>query len=1525
MKRVLRKNKKVLAIFLAVAMVISIIPISANVFAKNDKSENYAKEVAKDSASGGNNENDFAYISKLEIMKDHGSVWGKGIITGTGDFDSDDERGNDSSESNDRVRSYDNITYYVSTTIQTQDINDSYADGRVGYEVILPDDDDLKLGESSMSWAQNLTVKTESGEKIYTFYRKLPNINDVAIPGGCDVPIVVEVGGKGEGDLVQPKISAWVENCEEKVQIIPDEVYVTAAPKYNIQLVKEGISQESAYDFSKGEFNTEYGKVQGYQASYGIVLQLRNDNYNKGIKGIELPKGDITFDVDFSSSLTPVGGQKQDITSDFTPLLYSLNENKFDLYRVSGIPGSNGGGDDFCYDSGKWSAVQNGSKVSITVKDYNIDMSKFPKQNLGGSEKYNLDDGKVGVGCFAAWKFSMIQPTKNNETGKTIQETYNCTSGTVQIDAVDSNMKATSVSDVVCTEQTISNDDAQSLVQQLTAPGRYSQTIFYSPRNLIHYGTDYERNKNILNGSDAAIIGQELAYSSSYSESNVGEINISGHTVAANQLVKFDDSAIELDSSIKTKGSTRDFNYNIIFAAKKDKTGWNHNGLNPDEDGYDAEMLNAQEEDLIYFDSLAELQKEGYVCVGVLYEWRGCNTTQDALNLELQTNIKIKSDYNIAKGVYVITETTKAWLAKDVMDDAATYLNKDTKDITLEDMKNYANNAMPSYTNIENYGKPSQENSISINKNNPYKKATYNESGYAGGETAGWNIGDSIYIVPYKTKISKQVEQKNGTERKQKYELDNGERYVDYILATGMEFTQAVDTESSDWHTTVYITDTLPKGLTYVPGSSNWGGEYTENSPQAGTVTGGLNVEPTVEKQNNGTTLLSWKIENVKVNNGDLPSLHYSCEIGDQLNPSNDVKNEEILNNVATIGTTEDKRVKEFNYNNKSTASISLIKLASYNITKTGTKYLEQFGTANYKMVINNSGNNNKENVYAVDSMPFDGVNNNIMKGTYRILSMRLNVTAAKQIDDVDVYYTNDVMYAGKLASQIDSETIKNEWKKAIIDRQTGEITGEGLINGWPVAWAYLDDDMPSMSTAAIDMTYSLENAAKGDVLYNSYSQPTLVKQVKSVVYSRRLEGRVFEDVDKDGIYNNDDKTFSNVKVILYKKDGTKVAETFTDENGKYSFEKLESGDYYVEFEQGDDNDFSNYKITKKDETASDENSKATEIDNEETTKMSRGTIVDILMPTIAKMIEDNITDYEKKYQNMGLISTKVSETTEVTTEEITNESETTQEVTTEKVTIPETTAQETTTKQATTEKVTVPETTQKVTMPETTTVPETTTEKASVPEITTQKTTESETTTKQTTTEKTTEPEATTQQDTTQKETNPITTSEATTKNTPVETTKKETEETTKKTAGEITTTGNASGQETTNKSISGDITKNESFAVITTNQATETTTAAKKKTTVKKNAKKNGGVKGAYDKKNNKSRYAEISGTENKDSNGSNGEANGVDSKYSSNNGNAPKTGESMMIILYLGLFMVSGLLLIIFDRKMRKRIKK
>lgn len=59
---------------------------------------------------------------------------------------------------------------------------------------------------------------------------------------------------------------------------------------------------------------------------------MRNDDYDKGIKGVELPKGDITFDVDFNSTFFPTGGTLQNITETYTPLLFSTDENKNECF-----------------------------------------------------------------------------------------------------------------------------------------------------------------------------------------------------------------------------------------------------------------------------------------------------------------------------------------------------------------------------------------------------------------------------------------------------------------------------------------------------------------------------------------------------------------------------------------------------------------------------------------------------------------------------------------------------------------------------------------------------------------------------------------------------------------------------------------------------------------------------------------------------------------------------------------------------------------------------------------------------------------------------------------------------------------------------------------------------------------------------------------------------------------------------------------------------------------------------------------
>ncbi|MEQ6092751.1 SdrD B-like domain-containing protein [Staphylococcus saccharolyticus] len=55
--------------------------------------------------------------------------------------------------------------------------------------------------------------------------------------------------------------------------------------------------------------------------------------------------------------------------------------------------------------------------------------------------------------------------------------------------------------------------------------------------------------------------------------------------------------------------------------------------------------------------------------------------------------------------------------------------------------------------------------------------------------------------------------------------------------------------------------------------------------------------------------------------------------------------------------------------------------------------------------------------------------------------------------------------------------------------------------------------------------------------------------------------------LDKNGIQDNDEKGISGVKVTLKDGNGNIIGETTTDENGKYQFDNLDSGDYIVHFE----------------------------------------------------------------------------------------------------------------------------------------------------------------------------------------------------------------------------------------------------------------------------------------------------------------------------------------------------------------------
>ena len=96
---------------------------------------------------------------------------------------------------------------------------------------------------------------------------------------------------------------------------------VSAAPRYNVLLKRNSqLAYTSYFDTESGEETTEEevkklqdeGKdtshiVYGTMLGYGITLQMYNNKTNKGMRGLQVPTGDIQFDVSFGGELVMNG------------------------------------------------------------------------------------------------------------------------------------------------------------------------------------------------------------------------------------------------------------------------------------------------------------------------------------------------------------------------------------------------------------------------------------------------------------------------------------------------------------------------------------------------------------------------------------------------------------------------------------------------------------------------------------------------------------------------------------------------------------------------------------------------------------------------------------------------------------------------------------------------------------------------------------------------------------------------------------------------------------------------------------------------------------------------------------------------------------------------------------------------------------------------------------------------------------------------------------------------------------------
>ena len=1243
-----------------------------------------------------------------------------GISDGVTPWDADNNPGNDSSPDNKIVRTFDTVTYNFEVQMESYD-RTSYSEARVKLEFVLPlTAEQAVFNQTAMAWmdqttgyAPVLTTETRSINGVDTqcqvltcYKRLLPSEgHQSVVPGVFGENVTVNVKSMKNGDTFAPIFSAamehgtWEGNCsthnnQEKYSVQAEKVRVSATPKYNVQ-----IGGSSTY---KGtfDFNTGNSTAQGYDDGYGIgsvvgrviriglTLQLYNDNASKGFKGIELPNGSpITFDISLGSSYrinTPNSGYTQgqvvSVTDAYMPRLWSCDGNAWTGYGATNSDGrvlnddrgcadqcapfNQGGGMYSCYHGGSWIATQEGSTVHVTVSGYQINVNKMPTKNGDSGGAYGPE---LGIGCFSAGELWIVQPY--NKIGSTsanpgpefdIVQDYGQGAFTTDITAM--NMKATTVSGVSFQDsngtndaQTKKTDDRMSPTLELTLPGGLQNRVSYASAQNLDKGVGVDSNRD---GLDYGTPGTPLYLKAGFSYSTRNEED--NILYWGTNLTKFYASAIELTGGEVWPElfSGAKATVTVLYATKQDGADWTS----------DWELKHTYEDALVFYNSIHEIPA-GHKCVGLLYCFKGPGPLNAADPYYYgSVRAKIRDDMNLAGNTYMLVSTSRVW-TKSMFERAG---------MTLDSIPDWTN----STTKLSGFPTGAYK-SANIDGSVWYTKETYaaDGSGALGTHNSDWrHWGDTLLVIGYKTGITKTLCQTSddGT-TKSTYNLDANQRVVDFKLQPRTYYDQGSGNHALT--TTVTIVDTLPKYLTYRPGSCYFGGVYTQTSVNGGTqgsVTGGSLREPdSVVNNADGTQTLKWIIPNVTVG-AEMPTIYYSANIGNRDDPNQDVPTGTThLLNTVRITATHDLRQTTIDNGNYAEAGIAVTRGTASSFGKYSKQTLvEPDGVIDYVVYYDNNSVSAAD-VVMLDTMPYNGVNGSHFTGSYSVNSWKLDASKCA-IDKLAFYYTTDNQYKNATTASLGG----NETAKATIQGWTSAaIASDGtvtIMNGTqPVAWAIIGT-LASNKSVNVDMQIQLkpDHSTAGNRIENNYYVNTLSSGETTITtedptVNRTLGGLTWMDDSADGLQNEADALrISGVKVTLMKlKDGgnpsneadyepyhyqgdpskpvvvietgkivsvmaNSSADATAYELGRYKFIDLPAGTFAVKFEDGSTK-ISPHIASPANRGGSDDtiDSDGIATYNSDKSQLLKTVILDIDMPKAEEM---SVVLYESKFHDSG-------------------------------------------------------------------------------------------------------------------------------------------------------------------------------------------------------------------------------------------------------------------------------------------------
>ena len=1057
------------------------------IFSMNNKKNESLGSGNEEYNAGGIINGDKGYISSAQVIQ---------TKTGTGPWDANDEPGNDSSEDNNIVRSFDQVIWTVESTMQMKSNSgvNSLTGGILNIEAKLPETCTyMKWDIESMTWTEGTGKLSNAGRTLSAQYKM--SESNITVPGKQTLTLVLKLEGAKNALEIKPEIKVWLEGNEENEKCTVtnvENVYVSSAPKYDIRL--------DNYDTGI-ETETKDGNARVYK--YSLAFLLQGDSVSKGLKGVEYPQGNLTFDINYNLQRTVLGETKyEDITNGNMKLFnYKYNISNTDMlgdsqnsiasfpntswYSFTRLPVSSGGGTRTrVYQNGNLKMVDNGSGViNVTISNYGMN-GAFPDRAIGSS--YASDSNytfAANIGFVSLGMFYM-QVNMNEETTKNNTQCY--------INIEETNMKVNTISGDICTAE-VNKGNNTIRANHITYPaGSFSKEVEYENMSGQTLATPWGAGNSKTALNSQIIIRSRISNSSA----NAKKDWIWG----TDELIKFDDEAMEpilFENGVEYKTSgvwgSCNLRFNILYAGKQDKTGWNS----------DSEMIKTTAAELVYFDTLEELKQNGYVCVAVM--------------AESQSGYVISGIENVVSIPLQIINTAKPGQVYQTVNDVWIYNEGNAPDRSTQ-------------TYLKTTDRSDFPSTVWAQGNLPYVKTSYDENGQMeqGSHGGGYKWGNSLLVVGAEQKVELTSWNEDATERKTNYDIGRNENIINYRIAPQLNGNADIV------GVTVKLTTTLPKGLEYVAGSSDY-------------------IEPDIINNSNGTTTLIWEI--------------YNCSVGESIRTINFKAhiNEETPNGTQYTTQTiiladKDKVGNADAIYRTVTNTITVTNLASHRLYKeTDEPIVEKNQMIKYHISYKNNTDENVVDFQLLDILPYNGdVRGTKYNGTY-ILD-HLEITGQTGLK---TYISSDESVRN-ITAKDENIGISNNWKEVNINNIKENATAFA-VKGEISAGQGIDITVYLTPTGNQPKDIYVNSATAQT---NKDSEEMTSTDITVQVVSRKIQGKVWEDSNRNGVIDSSEKYLEGTTVkLLNSTNNTEVTRTTTNAQGEYEFRDLAKGTYKVEVE----------------------------------------------------------------------------------------------------------------------------------------------------------------------------------------------------------------------------------------------------------------------------------------------------------------------------------------------------------------------